>query len=153
MQSSASWNALADRPRIGELRESVTRILQTYGDEVGFVVLFGSMARGDYGPQSDLDLLIGLRDDRPERFIDRLLRFGRLTVGPVDVLVYDRAELERMLGDHHPLLLEACADGVVLQDTGAFACLRDQVEAARRAGRIRRVKNGWDLVPAGPTGP
>jgi len=63
------------------------------------IVLFGSRARGDNGPDSDLDLLVVMRDSfTPEhtrqgdlRRIRQAIRPFRL---PVDVLLYSRDEID-----------------------------------------------------------
>jgi len=54
------------------LERFLEELLERRGEEVEFVVLFGSMARGDWSAGSDYDLLIGLRGDDGRRFIDRL---------------------------------------------------------------------------------
>jgi predicted nucleotidyltransferase len=60
------------------------------------IVLFGSHARGDAGPDSDLDLMIEMKTDLPflERslVVDRLFR-GRLWA--LDAVVYTPAEVQR----------------------------------------------------------
>ena len=44
----------------------VRRLYDRYGDRVRSAVLFGSKARGDAGPESDIDLLVTLGDDDPQ---------------------------------------------------------------------------------------
>lgn len=58
------------------------------------VVLFGSVARGDEGPDSDLDLLVVLDRVEPS---ERARLMGRIrraisSPAPIDVLVTDRRE-------------------------------------------------------------
>lgn len=58
------------------------------------VILFGSVARGDEGPDSDLDLLVVLDHVDPS---DRARLMGRIrraitAPAPIDVLVTDRHE-------------------------------------------------------------
>ena len=43
----------------------VQRLYAHHGDRVRSAVLFGSKARGDAGPDSDIDLLVTLADDDP----------------------------------------------------------------------------------------
>lgn len=60
------------------------------------ILLFGSLARGEVGPTSDIDLLVVL--DRPGRFADRLTAVYdamRSRVG-VDALVLTPAELDEL---------------------------------------------------------
>jgi predicted nucleotidyltransferase len=42
------------------------RLRLRFGDRVHSVILFGSKARGDSGPDSDIDVLVRLADDDPE---------------------------------------------------------------------------------------
>lgn len=78
------------------------------------VILFGSMARGDYHEFSDVDLLI-IRDT-DKRFIERIEEVcsqikSRL---PVEPLVYTESEFERMLQEENSLIKKALEEGVVL---------------------------------------
>jgi uncharacterized protein len=61
------------------------------------VVLFGSVARGDDGPDSDLDLLVVVEEaalaDR--RSLMRAIRGAIRTFVPVDIVVADVAEIDR----------------------------------------------------------
>ena len=43
----------------------VERLYAHCGDRVRSVILFGSMARGDAGPDSDIDVLVALTNDDP----------------------------------------------------------------------------------------
>ena len=70
------------------------------------IILFGSLARGEEGPDSDIDLLVVLpRVDPKERM--RLVVDIRMAIdapGPKDVFVTDPAEIERrrdVVGSFH----------------------------------------------------
>ena len=43
----------------------IQRLYASYGSRIRSVVLFGSKARGDAGPDSDIDVLVVLSDDDP----------------------------------------------------------------------------------------
>ncbi len=61
------------------------------------VILFGSVARGDDGPDSDLDLLVVLpkvEQSEPHELMGRLRRVIKAVI-PIDVIVTDSAEIER----------------------------------------------------------
>jgi uncharacterized protein len=61
------------------------------------IVLFGSVARGDEGPDSDLDLLIVLDHLKPSQRV-RLIGSIRRSISapaPIDIVVTDLAEYER----------------------------------------------------------
>ncbi len=59
------------------------------------VVLFGSQARGEAGPDADLDLMVikPRVDDRFEEMVRLRQAVGQVGIG-VDVLVYSEADVE-----------------------------------------------------------
>ncbi|MGE5553393.1 MAG: nucleotidyltransferase domain-containing protein [Betaproteobacteria bacterium] len=79
------------------LRAFLSRVAET---DVRLVILFGSLARGDVGPDSDLDLVV-IRDSA-EPFLRRgedLLRL--LPPGtPVDLLVYTPEEWQNLIASN-----------------------------------------------------
>ena len=99
-------------PVLKRFRDAVTEI---YGDRVARVVLFGSRARGDAGPESDHDVAVFLRDI-PDRFAE----MNRLADVATDIL-YSQGEFIHAMpycadvyDDRTPLMTEIRADGVDL---------------------------------------
>lgn len=43
----------------------VERVTRLYSTEIAFIILFGSQARGDFGAESDIDVLVVLQNDSP----------------------------------------------------------------------------------------
>ena len=79
---------------IALLPEITQRILKVSDPEQ--IILFGSYARGDNGPDSDLDLLVVLRAVQSTRAESiRLKRALRGLLVPVDILVATPEQLER----------------------------------------------------------
>ncbi len=79
---------------IALLPEITQRILKVSDPEQ--IILFGSYARGDNGPDSDLDLLVVLRAVQSTRAeSNRLRRALRGLLVPVDILVATPEQLER----------------------------------------------------------
>jgi predicted nucleotidyltransferase len=72
----------------------VERLAEAY--EPDRIYLFGSKARGDYGPDSDFDLLVVVPDDAPEDRKRSRLAYERLwgTGTAADVLVWTRGRFE-----------------------------------------------------------
>lgn len=93
------------------------RAVERFDDRIERIVLFGSVARGTDGPDSDIDLLVVA--DAP----DRALRDGLdaiafdLTVeahrGPV-FLLYETAAFERARALGSELIADATREGTVL---------------------------------------
>lgn len=85
-----------------------------YGDRLKDIILYGSYARGDARDESDIDVMVVLRDVvAPGREIDRMidvitdinLKYGvLLAVVPVSE--------EKFLGVNSPLLLNVRREGV-----------------------------------------
>ena len=129
--------------------------------KVRSIVLFGSVARGDYSKLSDIDLII-VSDEFPEGYSSRLdmvrpalfelktlPSFARLRrsghhVG-FDVATYRSVDLQ----DTPPLLLDVSMDGVLLRDDGVMReKLRRLRQRMRELGskRIRTKTGGWYWV-------
>jgi len=77
-------------------------------------ILFGSLARGDIGAQSDLDLILVV--ETRERFLERCASFHRALEPAVgmDILVYTPDEFEAMRDGR--FLRQALADGKVVYE-------------------------------------
>ena len=101
-----------DRDRVQRELQAAVRNLKTSHPEIEQVLLFGSWARGDYFPGSDLDLLIVL-SEAEGRPLDRIPRYfpAGLSV-PVDVFPYTRAELEERRALRDPFVCRALREGV-----------------------------------------
>lgn len=137
--------ALSDRPEVEKLERFLERLLEQRGEELEFVVLFGSMARGDWSRGSDYDVMIGLRADDGKRLIDRMEELSPLVEGNIEVFPYSRSEWRRMFDEFHSLLLEALEYGVVLWDRGAFAEMRDVFHQWRESGLVTPWRSGWQI--------
>ena len=96
------------------LAEVVRRLLEAYLPER--IYLFGSVARGEAGPDSDYDLLLVVPDDAPpERRRSRLAyEVLRGTGAAADVLVCTRSYFEQRR------LLRASLPGTVLREGRAL---------------------------------
>lgn len=137
------FDDLSTRPGIERLRTFVERLFETRGDDIVFVVLFGSMARGDFGPRSDFDVLVALSRDSSPRWRDRLGDLLSLSPGGIDVFPYTLAELREMEASAHLTLLEAMDHGLPLRDDGTFALMRSRHEDRKRRGLLERLPGAW----------
>ena len=95
------------------LKETANRIRSNRPD-VKRVLLFGSFAKGNYVPESDIDILIEVKDS-PVPFLERRDAFVDYFTGlPFDlnILVYTEKELKKMLEEKNAFIL-AAIDGAV----------------------------------------
>lgn len=81
------------------------------------IVVFGSHARGDAGPDSDLDLFVEMDTPRrpPDRAIDVSEVFG-LRSWPMDIVVYTPEEVRRLRHINGTLLSVIEKEGKVLYE-------------------------------------
>ena len=96
------------------LDEFKTELRRLYGDRLKDIILYGSYARGDTRDESDIDVMVVLRDTvLPGREIDRMidvitdlnLKYGvLLAVVPVSE--------EKFLRVNSPLLLNVRREGI-----------------------------------------
>jgi predicted nucleotidyltransferase len=112
---------------VAALRDAVSSVT---GKDVSAVILFGSIARGEAGPGSDIDLaVIAPRgwDKRVELEDSVRTRLGN----DCDVLVFTEADFDRLATTSEPVVGDILRDGVAL--IGA---------TPRAKSRRSRVKHG-----------
>ncbi len=104
------------------------RVRATLGDRVDSIVLYGSVARGDAGPDSDVDVLVvGSGDDGIGKALTKVEYDQARETGFrffVETTAYDRSEFLEFHSLGSPLVMNILEDGVVLYDTGIFSKAR-----------------------------
>ncbi len=96
------------------LKEIKTRLQAAYGDRLRGVVLYGSEARGDAGPDSDIDVLVLLEGSvtswmdvktASDALYPLMLEIGRtIDAMPVDIRYYEQGDT--------PLYADARREGI-----------------------------------------
>jgi predicted nucleotidyltransferase len=103
-----------DKPAIAKAIARLVEELSQKYPEIERISLFGSFARDEAVPGSDVDILIVLTDsDLP--FKDRITKYmpSSFPVG-IDVFPYTRSEMEAMLDQGNYFLKSAEEDSIVL---------------------------------------
>lgn len=78
------------------------------------IVVFGSYARGDASPDSDLDILVITECDEPTYQRAAAIRLEiHPSPCPIDILVYTPEEIERYEGVTNHIVTEALREGIV----------------------------------------
>lgn len=101
------------------MTETIDRAVEILKKEMNprRIILFGSTARGEDGPDSDLDLLLVL-----ERFDSRVGEMRRASTllaplnVPIDILVYSEDEVREWGSVTNHVINEALLEGRVLYD-------------------------------------
>lgn len=111
------------------LLSTLLAVLRTEPD-VRLALVFGSTARGTDTPESDIDLLVDLRDPSLERVVDLCEKLTVMTGRPVDLVRLEDAEGEPSF------LADVVAEGRVLVDRDeAWTSLKRREPGLRRHGR------------------
>lgn len=97
------------------VREIVQRIAQTIRPEK--IILFGSRARGEARPDSDIDLLVIAHSNQP-RYRRAAPLYGALSgiAAPLDILVYSPEEVEDWRDVRQAFVTTAIREGQVLYE-------------------------------------
>jgi predicted nucleotidyltransferase len=99
----------------GLMQEIVSRIVRKANPLR--VILFGSRARGDARPESDLDLLVVAEDKRP-RALRASELYGVLSDVPIpmDILVYQPHEIKEWSNVPQAFVTTAVREGILLYE-------------------------------------
>ena len=104
------------------IREITRRLVEFYCPER--IYLFGSAARGDSGPDSDLDFCIVLPDDAPEELLRSEAIYSRLRgMGlPKDILPWRKSDFDlRAASVAASLPATVVREGILLYDARPVA--------------------------------
>ncbi len=96
------------------LEDIIDRIVETAHPEK--IILFGSAARGDMGPHSDVDLLIVREGGHSRELVGRIYRTLHGVGAAVDAVMVSPAEVERYKDSHALVIKPALAEGRVVYD-------------------------------------
>jgi len=112
-------------------------------------VVFGSSAKGEATPHSDIDILIVAEGINPKRHRrgEEVLELKKILPSvPLDILLFSPDEVVSNFENHNPLFLDIAEEGVVLFDTNGF--LKGQMAETRayiEARGIEKIRGGWEF--------
>lgn len=134
-------------------------VLSHYGEKICSIVIFGSVARGDYSSLSDIDLLVVLKEVEGSQG-KRLDEFFEVSKKLKDSKVYQEAREKGLphrvqpvilsideLREHPPLLLDLTTDALVLFDKDRI--FQEEIEQVKRrlkelgARKVLVGRNRW----------
>ncbi|MDZ7290668.1 MAG: nucleotidyltransferase domain-containing protein [candidate division KSB1 bacterium] len=129
---------------------------QHFGDDLVAVVLFGSQARGEAGPESDYDIFL-LVKNLPARPVERLLFVrGAIAVKFAEKIAILARTPEEFESGFPSLYLDLAVDGIVLYDTDNYVTKKLQriQEIIKQAGLERKKLDHqlsweWNKQPKG----
>ncbi len=144
-----SWHSLAPNFKHYAYTEAVGRFVERAAQELRplALILFGSLAKGDYHQHSDADFCAVLADTPRSPFegYDRVVACD--PSGVVQPVVYGPDQFRQMVRQANGLALEVMADGIFLAGDEAFRQEIEQIAAhTRERLGIERTLTGWRIA-------
>ncbi len=99
------------------LRELKTSLESLLGDRLVNIVLFGSMARGDYHDGSDMDVAVivrGLTRNLKSQILDQVAELEIEHHEPLSVVVFSEEEFDRLKKRERRIALDIEREGISL---------------------------------------
>jgi uncharacterized protein len=115
------------------LKDLKERLVEELGDKLDSIILYGSVARGDFGSESDIDLLLIVED---KRLIDKVYEIGygvdikNNTV--TSILIYSSGELRKNIKLGAPFVKNVISEGKIVYDNRTWEQLRSSLVGAGR---------------------
>lgn len=100
-----------------EIQHIVRQLVKLYKPKK--IILFGSLARGNFKKGTDIDLFI-IKEDVPEFGVDRIRQLDTLIKYKIatDFIVYKPQEVKKILRSGDPFLKSIIKEGRVLYEGG-----------------------------------
>ncbi len=120
-----------------------SRVKSALGDEVDAIVLYGSVARGEAGPESDIDVLIICPNTRDVRGTLNRIAYEQSSESGFTSLIsdvnYDRNQVEELCRIGMPFMKNVLAEGVALYDNGTFSGARAETALAQASDAAKGI--------------
>jgi hypothetical protein len=140
-----SWPSWLPACRPYRYTQAVTDFIERVvpGERPLALILFGSLARGDYHECSDADFCVVL-PEAPDSFFAGYARIVAYSEDAVQPFVYGPHQFRQMVRQANGLVLDVMADGLFLGGDESFRLEVEQLAAQTREYLgIERTPNGW----------
>jgi hypothetical protein len=111
------------------------RVVKELGNRINLIVVYGSVARGEAGKDSDVDVLIVGMDKEVRSKVSEIsyeIDYENSFETLITPVYYTKEEIEHRIKVGSPYIYEVFKDGVVLYDDGTFKRIRKKVLGASR---------------------
>jgi uncharacterized protein len=107
------------------LKDLKEKLGKELGEKLDSLVLYGSVARGDYGRESDIDILVILNDKKLEDIASDIrydIDIKNSTVTTFFICTYP--EIEKIIQQGYPFIINVLKEGKIIYDNGTWERLR-----------------------------
>ncbi len=118
----------------GRQRKALTefrdRVVKELGDRINAIIVYGSVARGEAGEESDIDVLIVGKDKEIRSMITEIsyeIDYENRFETFITPVYYTKEEIEHRIKIGSPFIHEVLKDGVALYDDGIFKRIREKM--------------------------
>lgn len=143
-----SWDSLGLNSERYAYAAAVGRFVARAAQELQplALILFGSLARGDYHRRSDADFCVILAEAPPKPLAAYTRVVACDPTGVVQPVVYGREQFLQMLHQANGLALEVTADGVFLAGSEAvYQEIEQAIAQTRERLALVRTPSGWRI--------
>jgi predicted nucleotidyltransferase len=114
------------------LRDLKEKLVNELGDKLDSLILYGSVARGDFGPESDIDVLIIIENkELDDKFSDLRYDIDVKNGTVTTFIVYTPVEIENKVKQGFPFINNVLREGKIIYDNGTWARLHRSPVNAR----------------------
>jgi predicted nucleotidyltransferase len=145
--------------RMESAEEFSDKLLEKLGDKVKVVAVWGSVAKGEHGHDSDIDTLVVLDDtklqkdvpeDAKKKIRKKVTDLAKETDDRITIQYFPfLTEFWDSLRKGEPLAIEAVRNGTPVYDTGIFMPAKRLLERGKISGTQESVKKRLKLGAAG----
>lgn len=134
--------------KLTDIKNNVASKLHSLPFRIKAAVLYGSYARGNFTPDSDLDILFVSDEINPKKH-RRGKEIGRIKEClslryPLDILLLTSTECLSNFRNHNPLFLDIAWEGMILLDKNNFLeNLIDETRSYISDKNIKKLADGW----------
>jgi len=141
--------------RLQEAKEFAKRVLEKYGNLIKSIVLMGSVVRGEFKPESDIDIIVILDDtieelsgDKLEAIDDDLEKIAKSISDKISVQPsYTLTEFVDYAKSGHPIVYNFIKEGEPLFDAGFFMPWKRLLKLGKIQGTREAIENYMEDSP------
>ena len=117
------------------LKDFKDRVVRELGHRINAIIVYGSVARGEAGEESDIDVLVVGRDKEIRSKVSEIgyeVDYENGFETFITPVYYTKEEVEHRIKAGSPFIHEVLRDGVALYDDGTFKGIHEKMFEASR---------------------